>query len=70
MHSPIRGSHCAKFDDEDFNNFRGIACGGQTTHRQTHRLGSYFLKFANVADNFANKNLEYKSNSTEINPAR
>ena len=33
MHSHFRGSHREKFDNDDFNSFRGIACEGQTdTH--------------------------------------
>ena len=34
MHYHVWRSHCPKFDDDDFNNFGGIACEGQT-HRQT-----------------------------------
>ena len=46
MHYYVSGSHRAKFDDDDFNSFRGIACERQThTHTHTHtRLSS--LKFA------------------------
>ena len=29
MHSHVLGSHRAKFEDDDFNSFRGIACEGQ-----------------------------------------
>ena len=33
MHSHVWGSHSAKFDDDDFNSFRRIACDAQTnTH--------------------------------------
>ena len=37
MHSHVCGSRHAKFDGDDFNSFRGIACEGQTdTHRDRH----------------------------------
>ena len=45
MHSHVRGSHRAKFDDDDFNSFRGIACEGRAD-RHTDRLGSSTLLFA------------------------
>ena len=32
----VVGGQCAKFDDDDFNGFRGIACKGHT-HTNTHR---------------------------------
>ena len=67
MHSHVWGSHRAKFDDDDFNNFGGIACEGQThththfIHRHAHTLtqtdsGLSTLKFAQFAYDFANKN--------------
>ena len=34
LHFPVCGSHHAKFDDDDFHSFRGVACEGQT-HRYT-----------------------------------
>ena len=47
MHSHIWGRHRAKFDDDDFNSFRGIACEGHKhTHRHRHSLGWTALKFA------------------------
>ena len=42
MHSHVWCSHCAKFDDDVFNSFRGIACEG---HPHRHSLDST-LKFA------------------------
>ena len=37
MHYHVSGSHHAKFDDDDFNRFRGIAREGQThMHTDTH----------------------------------
>ena len=41
MHYHVWGSYHAKFDDDDFNTFQGIACEGHTydTHTHTQRLG-------------------------------
>ena len=56
MHSHVGGCHCTKFDDVDFNSFRGIPCEEQTnTHTHTHtQSGSSTLKLAKVA--YKNKN--------------
>ena len=74
-HYHVWGSHCAKFDDDDFNNsVRGITCEGQThTHRhtQTHSVSVNFLKVW-----FANKKwlyiliawLQWKRTFTETPP--
>ena len=36
MHSHVRGSHRAKFEEDDFNSFRGMASEGHIqTDRQT-----------------------------------
>ena len=35
MHSHVRGSHCAKCDDDDLNSVRETTSEGQT-YRQTH----------------------------------
>ena len=44
MHSHVSGSQRAKFYDDDFNSFRGIACEGHTrTHTQTRGRQSYFV---------------------------
>ena len=54
--------HRAKFDDDDFNNFRGIACDGQTrTHihadRQTHtETNVVYINIFKVAYDFGNNN--------------
>ena len=36
MHSHVCGSQRAKFDDDDVNSFRGIACEGLMTHAHTY----------------------------------
>ena len=42
MHSRNRGSHRAKFDYDDFNSFRVIACDGHThTHACTKNMSFY-----------------------------
>ena len=51
MHSHVCGSHCAKFDDDDFNSFQGIACEGQSRHSD---LRSSMLR-CSVTYNFENK---------------
>ena len=35
MHSNVRGSYRAKFDDDDLNSFRGIALRGTDTQTDT-----------------------------------
>ena len=52
---PRRGAfsclrHRAQFDDDDCNNFRGIACEGHThplTHARTHTVYVRICKVAN-----------------------
>ena len=44
------GSHHAKFDDDDFNSFRGI-----TSEGQTHRRGLDYVNFFKVLTDFENK---------------
>ena len=48
MHYHIWGSYHAKFGDDDFNSFLGIAGEGHT-HRQT--LASSILNFFNFENN-------------------
>ena len=43
MHYHVWGGHHAKFDDDDFNTFRGIACEGQT-HRKKQTWVGYLPK--------------------------
>ena len=44
MHSHVWGNLCAKFDDDDINSFRGIACEG---HTQAHTETRPRLHFEN-----------------------
>ena len=46
MHAHARGSNHAKFDDNVFNNFQGIACDG---HTQT-RTRAVYVKVWQKAD--------------------
>ena len=55
MHSHVRGCHRAKFDDNDFNSFRRIACEGHT-----HRDGLVYVNFFQIL-----KTLKTKKNTTQ-----
>ena len=44
MHSHVWGSHRAKFDDDNSNSFRGIACEGQVHTQTRSRLILNFVK--------------------------
>ena len=70
IYSHVWGSHSAKFDDDDFNSFWGIACVGHT-HTHTHTLqapliapqnthtekGLVYINIFKVTYDFENKNL-------------
>ena len=51
-------SEAAKFDEDDFNSFRGIACKGQT-QTQTHRPWVLYLILFSKSTDFANKDQRF-----------